>query len=163
MNSPLLALNPREQALIGAVADAFFPPVGPIPVSGTEAGLVEYFDRYMERSGGRTAFLMRLLILFTDLSPIVFGGGWKRFPHLCRAKQIQHLQQASISSVYIRRVSFVSLRALMTMAYLSNDEVARHMNMRHDPDPFGMGDPDDVERSGERPRVAAQTLSSEVA
>lgn len=141
MSTPILALNEREQALIGAVADAFFPPQGPIPVSGTEAGLVGYFDRYIGRSGARTAFLMRLLILFTDLSPIAFGGGWKRFPQLPREEQIQHLHEASVSAIYFRRVSFVSLRALMTMAYLSNAEVARHMNMKHDPDPFGMGDP----------------------
>jgi hypothetical protein len=163
MSTPILALNRREQTLIGAVADAFFPPGGPIPVSGTEAGLVPYFDRYIERSGTRTAFLMRLLIMFTDLSPIAFGGGWKRFPQLSRAQQIQHLHEASTSAIYFRRVSFVSLRALMTMAYLSNDEVARHMNMKHDADPFGMGELDDVERSGERPKVNTSGLKTEVA
>ncbi len=139
MSTPILALNRREQALVGAVADAFFPPHGPIPISGTEAGLIAYFDRYIERSGARTAFLMRLLLLFTDLSPFAFGRQRRRFPQLSHDEQIQHLREACSSAIYFRRVSFVSLRALMTMAYLSHPEVARHMNMTHDADPFGIG------------------------
>jgi hypothetical protein len=132
-------LSAREAALLGAVADSFFPPGGPIPVSGTRAGVVEYFDRYVGRSGGRQAFLMRLLFLFTDLSPIAFGKVRKRFTELSRPQRIAHLHEAFVSSIYFRRVSFISLRALMTMAYLSNDEVARHLRMHHHPDPFAPG------------------------
>ncbi len=165
MSPTILSLDPREQALIGAVADAFFPPGGPIPVSGTEAGIVPYFDRYLERSGARTAFLMRLLILFTDLSPIAFGRQRKRFTQLERSEQIQHLFEASTSRIYFRRVSFVSLRALMTMAYLGNERVAEHLNMRHDADPFGLGDGDDdaLSQSGSRARADAPHADSEVA
>ncbi len=134
------SLNRREQKLIAAVADAYFPPGGPIPLSGTDAGIVPYFDRYMERSPKRTAFLMRLLIVFTEMSPFAFGSMRKRFTSLPHAEQIRHLSEAATSQVYFRRVSFVSLRALMTMAYLANDEVAKHMNMVFDPDPFGIGD-----------------------
>jgi hypothetical protein len=152
------ALNPRERTLIGAVADAFFPPNGPIPISGTEAGAVPYFERYIDRSGARSAFLMRLLIAFTDLSPIAFGTKRRRFTRLSRAEQIEHLHEAFMSQIYFRRVSFTSLRALMTMAYLSNDEVARHMNMVQDPDPFGM-DRDDNAQSGARP--AARSAGDE--
>lgn len=153
----MMALNKREQALIGAVADAFFPPGGPIPISGTEAGVVPYFDRYIHRSDPRTAFLMRLLIAFTEMSPIAFGHGWKRFTQLPREQQIQHLDEAFTSRIYFRRVSFISLRALMTMAYLASDEVARHMNMKHDADPFGIGSREDLEASGARPKVATPT------
>lgn len=158
MSTPIVTLNEREQSLIGAVADAFFPPGGPLPVSGTEADVVPYFDRYLENSGPRSTFLMRLLILFTDLSPIAFGRQRRRFTALPREEQIQHLNEAFTSRIYFRRVSFVSLRALMTMAYLANDKVAEHMNMRHDPDPFGMGPLDADEPGG-----AAAAMSAEVA
>jgi hypothetical protein len=151
MNETLGTLNAREAALLKAVADAFFPPGGPIPVSGSEAGIVSYFDRYVGRSGARQGFLMRLLFLFTDLSPIAFGQQRKRFTELSRPARIQHLADAFVSRIYFRRVSFISLRALMTMAYLSNDEVARHLNMQFHPDPF-------AKQSG--PGLASATAAS---
>ncbi len=156
MTTPILNLTPREQAILSAVADAFFPPAGPIPVSGTQAGIVPYFDRYLERSGMRTQILMRLLFTFTDMSPLVFGPKRRRFTKLDRDEQIAHLQQAFVSRVYFRRVSFVSLRAVMTMAYLANETVAAHMNMRFDADPFGMGplDEEDMGMSGAYPTAS---------
>ena len=129
-------LSRREQALVAAVADAFFPPDGPIPVSGQQAGLVRYFDGYLGRSAPRQRFLMRLLMLFTELSPLSFGPVHKPFTKLSHAERLDFLQSASTSRIYFRRVAFVSLRALMTMAYLGNGEVGRHMNMKAYTDPF---------------------------
>jgi hypothetical protein len=129
-------LSRREQALVAAVADAFFPPDGPIPVSGQQAGLARYFNGYLGRSAPRQRFLMRLLMLFTELSPVSFGPVHKPFTKLSHAERLDFLQSASTSRIYFRRVAFVSLRALMTMAYLGNDEVGRHMNMEADTDPF---------------------------
>ena len=116
-------LSRREQALVAAVADAFFPPSG-----------------YLGRSDPRQRFLMRLLLLFTELSPVSFGPVHKPFTKLSHAERLDFLQSASTSRIYFRRVAFVGLRALMTMAYLGNGEVARHMNMVADPDPFDMGE-----------------------
>ena len=133
-------MSAREQALIGAVADAFFPPNGPIPVSGREAGVPRYFDGYLRRSGKTQAFLIRLLIAYTELSPLLFGPRRARFSRLAHAEQIAHLDGAFQSSIYFRRVGFISLRAVMTMAYLANDRVAAHMRMKSDIDPFRIGD-----------------------
>ena len=134
-------INPREQRVLTAVADAFFPPGGPIPLSGSEAGVTAYFDRYIGRSGTRQAFLMRLLLLFMDLSPVAFGPQRQLFSRLTLEERIAHLRDAFTSRIYFRRVSFISLRALMTMAYLADDQVARHMGMCFDTDPFGVGRP----------------------
>ena len=129
-------LSRREQAVVEAAGNAFFPPGGPIPISGSEAGVVRYFDGYLRRSSRRQVFLMRLLFAFTELSPLVFGPRRRRFTRLSRADQIEHLRRAFVSRVYLRRVSFVSLRAVMTMAYLANDDVAKSMRMVTDADPF---------------------------
>ena len=43
-------LGSRPQALITAVADAFFPPAGPIPLSGSDAGILGYLERYLSRT-----------------------------------------------------------------------------------------------------------------
>jgi len=132
-------LNGREQALVSAVADAFFPPNGPIPLSGCEAGLLEYFDKYLARFSRPQRLLVRLLLAFTELGPLLFGPRRSRFTQLSHGEQLRFLDTAFISRIYFRRVAFISLRAVMTMGYLANDEVAKHMGMAADADPFGLG------------------------
>jgi len=132
-------LSVREQAVVLAVADAYYPPHGPIPISGTEAGLLPYFDAYVRRSAHRQRFLIRLLLLFIQLSPLLFGPRRRRFTRLSHTDRLRFLDGAFTSRIYFRRVSFVSLRAVMTMAYLADPGVARHMGMVSDNDPFGLG------------------------
>lgn len=139
---PILAdasLNGREQALVCAVANAFFPPDGPIPLSGCDAGLLEYFDGYVRRSSPTQTFLIRLLLAFTELGPLLFGPSRSRFTQLSHDEQLRFLDTAFTSRIYFRRVAFISLRAVMTMAYLGNDEVAKHMGMTPNTDPYGLG------------------------
>lgn len=135
-------LSRREQSILAAVGNAFFPPDGPIPVCGVDAGVVAYFDRYMQRSGRMQRMLMRLLFAFIDLSPLPFGPRRRRFTSLSQEDRIRLLDGMARSRIYFRRVSFISIRALMTMAYLSNARVAEAMSMAPDVDPFGLGDRD---------------------
>ncbi len=137
---PNSLLNAREQATIAAAADAFFPPAGPIPVSGSEAGIVAYFDSYVRRYRPAQRWLTRLLFAFTEYSPLLFGRRRRRFSRLSLSQRIAFLDAAFTSRIYFRRVAFISMRALMTMAYLSNRDVATHLNMVRDNDPFGIGD-----------------------
>ncbi|MEZ4443269.1 MAG: hypothetical protein R3B72_29505 [Polyangiaceae bacterium] len=134
----LSQLSSREANLLAAVANTFFPPDGPIPLSGVDAGIVPYFDRYLARSQPTQRFLMRLLFVFLDMSPLVFGPRRTRFTRLSAAEREQMMESASKSGIYFRRVTFISIRALMTMAYLANDAVARAMTMLPNVDPFGM-------------------------
>ena len=132
-------LNAREQTTLAAAADAFFPPGGPIPVSGSDAGAVRYFDNYLSRCRSTQRLLTRLLFAFTEYSPLWFGPHRRRFSRLSQAQRITFLDRANTCSIYFRRVAFISLRALMTMAYLANRQVAQHMNMARNTDPFGIG------------------------
>jgi hypothetical protein len=153
-------MSAREQALLAAVADAFFPPGGPIPCSGTEAGALCYFDGYLRRSVPRQRLLMRLLLLFTELGPLLFGPRRARFTRLSQAERLLYLEESSQSERYFRRITFVSFRALMTMAYLSNDEVASVMRMRADTDPFALcqqATPHVPTESGVRNKTGART------
>jgi hypothetical protein len=133
-------LSRREQAIVATFADAFFPPNGPIAVSGQEAGVPRYFDDYLKRSAPTQRLLIRLLILYIELEPLLFGPRPSRFSRLTQAERVLALESTSTSSIYFRRVSFISLRALMTMAYLASDDVARAMRMKQSADPFGLGD-----------------------
>ena len=137
-------LNRLEQALVAAVADALFPPGGLFPLSGTEAGMIEYFDGYLRRCHGQEGLLLRLLLLATELSPFVFGPRRAPFSKLSLADRTRSLQEAFKSRIYFRRVAFTSMRALMTMGYLSNRQVAEHMGFAPNADPFGLGDSKEV-------------------
>jgi hypothetical protein len=133
------SLSPTERRLVAAAADSFFPPGGPIPLSGCDAQVVEYFERYMAGADPLQQVLMRLLLVFTEMSPLLFGPQRRRFTQLAHPQRLAFLDGAFVSAIYFRRVSFVSLRALLTMAYLANERVARRMGMVPDLDPFGVG------------------------
>ena len=40
-------LNRKEQAVVAACAEALFPARDPMPLTGIEAGIVEYFDGHL--------------------------------------------------------------------------------------------------------------------
>lgn len=130
--APALAgalLSRKEQAIVGAVADTLFPIGGPIPISGTEAGAVAYMDRYIARMDRAQQLLLRLLLHAAEHSPWIFGPRPARFTRLSQEERVTALRAMSTSRIYIRRVMFLSLRVMLTMAYLANDEVARRVGM----------------------------------
>lgn len=150
-------LNRCEQALVAAVADALFPAGGPIPLSGTEAEILAYFDGYVRRSLPRQRLLMRLLLIFTEYSPLLFGPVRRRFTRLTDAERVAYLERSSVSNIYFRRITFLSFRTLMTMAYLAHPEVERAMRICADCDPFRMGPP--VTESGVRAKAAGVVIA----
>ncbi|MFO0760641.1 MAG: hypothetical protein U0359_29455 [Byssovorax sp.] len=130
----------KEQAILAAAANAFFPPGGPIPISGTEAGVVAYMDRYVRRMAPAKRMLIRLLLRFVEHGPWIFGPRPVRFSLLRPAEQIRVLKAMSASALYFRRLSFLSLRMLLTMAYLANEEVARRIGALPCAAPFDAAD-----------------------
>ncbi|WP_437941331.1 gluconate 2-dehydrogenase subunit 3 family protein [Sorangium sp. So ce341] len=134
--APARALSVRERAIVAACADALFPAGGPIPLSGTEAGLVEYMERYVARTPRPLRPYMRLLLHFVELSPCVFGPRRARFTRLAQADRIAVLASMSQSCIYLRRVTFLSLRTMLSMGYLANEKVARAIGVACCPTPF---------------------------
>lgn len=129
-------LSRKEQAIVAACADSFFPPKGPIALSGTEAGLVAYFDAYVARLPKTQIVLVRLLLWFIEHGPWVFGPRPTRFTKMPLAGRLRVLGSMQTSPIYFRRVAFLSMRTILSMGYLANDEVQRAMHMVADADPF---------------------------
>jgi hypothetical protein len=129
-------LNRKEQAIVSACADALFPPGGPIPVSGTEAGMVRYLDTYLGRLPRVPRLLVRLLLHSIEHGPWLFGPRPARFTRLRPVERVAVLRAMARSSIYFRRVSFLSLRTMMTMGYLAHPEVQRRMHIVPDATPF---------------------------
>lgn len=122
---PTRVLSAKEQAIIAACADTLFPVGGPIPLSGTEAGLVAYVELYVARAPRAMRPLMRLLFHFIEHSPWLFGPRHARFTRLSQAARVAALSSMATSRIYFRRVAFLSLRTMLSMGYLANEHVAR--------------------------------------
>ena len=117
-------MRQNERLIVAACADTLFPPNGPIPVSGTEAGLVTYMAAYLRKLPTGRRLLIRLLFLFVQLSPLVFGPRRARFTRLRHEDRVRVLDEMSGSSIYLRHVAVLSLRTLLTMGYFACPEVA---------------------------------------
>lgn len=129
-------LTAKEQAIVAACADTLFPAGGPIPLSGTAAGLVEYFDRYVGRLPDQQGVLIRLLLWFIEHGPWVFGPRPVRFTSLPERDRLRVLEAMRTSPIYFRRIAFLSIRTMLTMGYLAHPDVARAMRVKADRDPF---------------------------
>jgi len=125
----------KEQAIVSACADALFPKGGPIPLSGTEAGVVRYLDGHLHLLPAGTRLLVRLLIHFTEHAPWIWGPRRARFTRLSHDERIAALAGMAQSRIYFRRVAFLSLRTLLSMGYLANEAVARRIGIRTSPFP----------------------------
>jgi hypothetical protein len=131
-------LTAREQALARAAAEAFFPPDGPIPVSGVQAGCVRYLDRYLARSRLPQRRLLLLLLWFNEYAPLLFGPVHRRFSRMNVDQRLAYLADAEASSVYLRRVTVLAMRGLITFGYFDNDNVLQFVGMKFDTDPFNL-------------------------
>lgn len=133
---PTRNLSRKEQAILAAAADALFPPGGPIPLSGTDAGAIPYLDAYVGRVDTTQRALMRLLFQAIEHGPWLLGPRFSRFTRLDAASRIVFLGKLAKSDLYFHRVIFLSIRVMLTMAYLANDEVARQMRIEPNLAPF---------------------------
>jgi hypothetical protein len=138
---PSALLSAKEQAIVAALADTLFPSGGPIPVSGTEAGLVSYADSYVRRTPPHMRLLLRLLFLFIEHGPWLFGPRRARFTRQRPEERVAALADMASSSMYFRRVSFLSIRTILSMGYLANEAVARGIGWVEHCSPFEVAKP----------------------
>ena len=128
-------LSAKEQAILVAAADAFFPEGGSIPMSGTQAGVVEYFEQFLAEVPAKNRLLMRLLIRFIEHGPWVFNRT-SRFTSQGPEARVRTLRSWEKSSIYFLRLSFQSLRTLFTLAFIGNDAVASQLGAVPNLSPF---------------------------
>lgn len=128
-------LSGREQAILSASADAFFPRSTAIGVSGTEAGVIDYMSETMAELPPQPRLLLRLLLTFVELGPWLIN----QRPRLSRQPlqtRIATLRSWETSGVYLLRVVFTSLRTFVAMSYMANASVVRQIGARADARPF---------------------------
>ncbi len=124
-----VVLSAREQAVVAAAADALFPSGGPIPLSGTEAGVVPYLDANLARLPAKSRTLVRLLFILVEQGPWFFGPARRRFTRLSPKERGAELRRMQQSRLYLRRIAFLSLRTMLAMGYLANPRVAERIGI----------------------------------
>lgn len=126
-------LAPREAATVAAASQALFPPGGPIPESGTDAGVPRFIDRYVGAVPPRVRLLMRALFFLVEHATLVLPGpgprGWRRFSALDAPQREAVLEGWRTSRLFPRRLVFTSLRAMLTMAYFADPAVLRRLDL----------------------------------
>lgn len=113
-----------NKKVIESCVDAFFPPGGPINISGSEAGLVQYYENTVQSSPKTQRILLKLLIVFIQYIPLIIGPTRKRFSSLTQVQREATLTKMSVSNIYFVRTCFLSLRMLLCIGYIDNKNVA---------------------------------------
>lgn len=128
-------LSSIEQRVVVAASDAMFPRGGAIEASGSDAGVVAYFEQMLSEMPGKNRTLVRLLLVFIELSPLVF---FLRLPFSRQREdeRVSTLEALSSSPIYFLRITFQSLRTLISIAYLANDDVAQQVGAVPNLSPF---------------------------
>ncbi|MCZ6465590.1 MAG: hypothetical protein O7A09_14765 [Proteobacteria bacterium] len=129
-------LAPREVHFLEAAADALFPSGGAMPISGREADLPRWVDDYLVVLPRSKRTQIRLLLLLFEQATLFFPApgplwkrGWRRFSALDTEQRSDVLRAWSRSSLYLRRLVFMALRAVLTMGYLGHPATLRHLRL----------------------------------
>jgi hypothetical protein len=129
-------LSRRELAVVDAAAETLFPSGGAIPMSGREAQIPAFVDSYVAAVPRNLRALIRMLLFLVEHATVFFpasggllGGGMRRFSSLSPEQRVAALTGWEHSSLFTRRLVFTSLRAILTMGYLSSPGVLRALGL----------------------------------
>lgn len=121
-------LTSRERHLVGALAETLFPLEGPIPVNATMARVVDYVDGYLAASPRPERTQLRALFALFELAHVVQGRARPRpFSRAPTESRVAFMAAWCNSPLYPQRAAFQALRSLLSIAWLADAEVRRHM------------------------------------
>lgn len=123
----------REAAFLDAAAEATFPPGGAIPLSGRDADLPGYADGFLASLPKHLRLQVRAMFMLFEQATIFFPapgrGGRRRFSSLTPEQRVAVLAGWSESSLFLRRLAFTALRAVLTMGYLGHPVAMRAVRL----------------------------------
>ena len=126
-------LGRGEVAFLDAAAETMFPDGGAIPLSGREADITGYLDDYFARLPAHLRLQIRALFLLFEHATIVFSApgpsGRRRFSSLSGDQRAAVFEGWQSSRLFLRRLSFSALRAVLTMGYLGHPAAMRHLKV----------------------------------
>ena len=126
---PLKELERREYAIVAALADALFPPGNPIGLSGTEARVPEYVDRWMHGLQPDRATDFRGMLLVFEHGTLAFGLRVRRFTELPQAARERYLHRWETARVYSRRMLSTALKTSLGVGYFAYPGVQKRLGI----------------------------------
>lgn len=133
---PRAVLRQRERKIVIACAEVLLPDGGAIPMSGVEAGVVDYFDDMVAKVPPMTRILLRGLLQLVEHSPTLYGPLKRPVTRLGVEDRRKVLSRLMNSRSYLLRTAFLGLRTVLTIAYFGNEEVVRSVGATPNLDPF---------------------------
>ena len=126
-------LAAREAAFLDAAAEATFPAGGAIPLSGRDADLPSYADAFLRSLPRHLRLQVRAMLMLFEQATIFFPapgrGGRRRFSALSAEQRVASLAGWSESGLFLRRLAFTALRAVLTMGYLGHPVAMRFVRL----------------------------------
>jgi len=119
----LRVLGRGPAAFAEAAAEAVFPADGAVPLSGRDAGVSAYLDRWLATLPRAQRLQIGALLFLFEHGTLLFpapGPKLRRFSSLPVDARVAVLAGWSESRLPPRRLAFAALRALLTMAYLGH-------------------------------------------
>ncbi|MEE8580155.1 MAG: hypothetical protein V3T33_01085 [Myxococcota bacterium] len=126
-------LTRAESCFLDAAAEVMFPVGGAIPLSGIEANLPRYLDRYFATLFSRKKAQIRMLFVLFEQATIIFPApgrlGWRRFSSLDLDQRVAVFHAWRGSRWFLRRVVFMALRSMLTMGYIGHPAALRYLHL----------------------------------
>jgi len=120
----LAVLSRAEAAVVAAAAEALFPGVGALPVSGRDAHLPHSVDRHLAALPQSKRLQIRALLLVIEHIPLLVPadepGGRRRFSSLPSTARASVLQRLCEHRRGLPRLLFTALRAVLVLGYLGH-------------------------------------------
>jgi len=127
----LIYLRKREYTIVAALADTIFPPGNEIGLSGTEARVPEYIDRWLEGQGEAKAGEFRMMMMLFEHGTAAFGLRVRRFTNLSTQAQENYLRRWETTRLYSRRMLAMALKSALGIAYFAHPEVQKRIGIQH--------------------------------
>ncbi len=122
-------IKPHTAAFIVAAGDTLFPADAAIPVSGRDADVLGYMDKWFDKLPKQQRNLMKLLFLALEQAPLIFAFKLSRFSALDHEARIKYLEGWEGSRIYLRRSLLIALRTVFSLAFLDHPDVHEALGM----------------------------------
>ncbi len=127
----LMFLQRREYTIMAALANTMFPPGNAIGLSGTDARVPEYIDRWLDGQGESRSGEFRMMLMLFEHGTAAFGLRVRRFSDLPSSARERYLRRWETTRLYSRRMLAMALKSALGIAYFAHPEVKRRIGVRH--------------------------------
>jgi hypothetical protein len=126
-------LAARDVAFLRAAAESFFPADGRMAASGVDVDMPGFADRYVAALPRRQQLLIRALFLLFEQSTLLWPargvGAFRRFSRLRPEQRERVLRGWSGSRLYLRRMLFSALKAVLVLGYVGHPAVLAELGL----------------------------------